>query len=88
MAKQQKIKGLLQAAEVMMDKFNYGQFGSNDSFFAFIDMRKALIFLMEAADEMAAFNKKRNLTFNMYTCEMLSDRCKSVHDRLSKYGTD
>jgi len=83
---QRKIKEMLQAAEVSLDKFNFSNNGSNDCYFAFIDLKKAAMFMQQAAEDMETFNRKRNLTSAMYTCQMLKERCMLIMQRLAEYG--
>lgn len=82
---EQKIKTHLQSCEFVLDKFNATWHGSNDPFFAFIDLRKAALFLDEAAQVLYTFYKSRNNTAAMYTCQMLRDRCKNVIIKLDEY---
>ena len=84
---QQKIKTLLQTSDEMMDKFNHSHFGSNDPYFAFIDIKKASLFLSEALDEIETFNRKRNLTAAMYASMVLRKRCLLVSEKVNMYPT-
>ena len=63
---QQKVKSNLDAVDFVFEKFNATWGGSNDPFFAFIDLKKIASFLREAAEQMAAFHKKRNTTASIY----------------------
>lgn len=83
---EEKIKGELSAVDFCLQKFNATWGGSNDPFFAFIDLRKIALFLKTACELMGAFHKKRNNTASMYTCMMLADRCESVMKKLMEYG--
>lgn len=84
---EERIKGNLQAAEFCFDKFNATWGGSNDPFFAFIDLRKIAVFLKDSCLLMETFHKKRNNTAAMYTAAMLADRCQSVINKMQDYGT-
>ena len=81
----QKIKAALQTADFMFDKFNNVNWGSSDIFFSFIDLRKAAVFIKEASDIMLLFHKQRNNTASYYNCQVLSDRCTAVINRLDEY---
>lgn len=83
---EERIKGNLQAAEFIFQKFNATWGGSNDPFFAFIDLRKIALFIKESCRDMETFHKKRNNTSAMYCCGMLADRCESVLQKLMDYG--
>lgn len=83
---QYSIRASLSGAESVFDKFNATWGGSNDPFFAFIDLRKIAVFLQDAGDKMTAFHKKRNATANYYHCSILTDRCLLVVQRLQEYG--
>lgn len=83
---EQAIKGLLQSAEFMMDKFSFSSSGSNDPFFAFVDLQKAAFYLLDCNLKMMDFHKKRNATSAFYKTQMLHDRCLSVVDKLKNYG--
>lgn len=85
---EQTIKANLQTADFMFDKFNYANAGSSDPFFSFIDLRKAALFMQEAAAVMAGFHKKRNNTAAFYNCQVLADRCQSIMNRLDTYDYD
>lgn len=85
-SQQQIIKSHLQAASDMMDKFNFTNSGSNDSFFSFIDLKKASVFVGEAAKELQAFNEARNLTANKYQCQVLHERCLLLIKNLNDYN--
>ncbi|MEO5681468.1 MAG: hypothetical protein ABIQ88_02440 [Chitinophagaceae bacterium] len=82
---EQSIKSNLQTADFMFDKFNFADSGSSDPFFSFIDLRKAAMFLQQAADTMASFHKKRNNTAAYYNCIVLADRCQAVMNKLDDY---
>jgi hypothetical protein len=82
---QRNIKSSLDAANDMMDKFNYGTSGSNDPFFSFIDLRKAALFIGDAARELQLFNEARNLTANKYHCQVLHERCLLIVTNLQEY---
>lgn len=83
---QQKIKQSLNAASDMMDKFNFTTAGSNDPFFSFIDIRKAALFVGEAAQALEKFNSDRNLTANKYQCMVLYERCLLLQKNLTDYN--
>lgn len=82
---QVRIRGHLQAAEQVLDKFSFSTWGSNDPYMAFIDLQKAAMFMKSAADDMADYHKKKNATAQMYGCVMLSDRCESLMLKLRSY---
>jgi hypothetical protein len=79
------IKKALSGADFVFQKFNSTNWGSNDPFFAFIDLRKIALYLKDGADTLSAFHKKRDHTANYYACQILSDRCQAVINRLDEY---
>ncbi len=82
---ERKIKDNLEACEVIFNKFGSMWSGSNDPFFAFIDLRKIASFMEEANKVMAEFHKKRNNTPGYYTCLTLQDRCRALINKLLAY---
>lgn len=84
-ATERKIKGSLDAAEMMFNKFGGTWNSSDDPFFAFVDLRKIGNFLNEANQAMAEFHKKRNNTPQLYVCQTLSERCLAIIQKLEKY---
>jgi hypothetical protein len=82
---EQRIKTHLQTADFMFDKFNNSAYGSSDPYFAFIDLRKAALFLQQAANIMVEFHKARSNTASFYSCQVLADRCQSVINKLDEY---
>lgn len=79
------IKKALDAADFIFNKFNTTTWGSNDPFFAFIDLRKIALFLKDAAATLTDFHKGRDHTANYYACQVLADRCQAVVNRLDEY---
>lgn len=84
----QRVRDHLHAADQVLEKFAATAWGSNDPFFAFLDLGKIAGWLQAAGDLMAAYHKKRNTTANMYVCIILADRCASVKRKLLEYGSD
>lgn len=84
--RQHLIRGNLQHAENMMDKFSKTNVGSNDQYFAFIDLNKAAFFLNEALGSLEKFNRDRNLTANAYSCMILAERCLLIIKNLQEYN--
>jgi hypothetical protein len=85
MALSARIKGQLSAADEMMEKFSSTWAGSNDPFFAFIDLNKVAWFLKTAADLMYDHYKYRGATAEYYNCLVLSERCELVQQQLKEY---
>jgi hypothetical protein len=83
--KEVSIKKALEAADFIFNKFNATTWGSNDPFFAFIDLRKIALFLRDAAEDVTEFHKSRDHTANYYACQVLADRCQAVINRLDEY---
>jgi len=83
--KEAAIKKALDSADFMFNKFNATNWGSNDPFFAFIDLRKIALFLQDAADTLTQFHKDRDHTAQYYACQVLADRCLSVINKLDGY---
>lgn len=79
------IKKALDSADFVFQKFNATNWGSNDPFFAFIDLRKIALFLKDAGDALTEFHKKRDHTANYHACQILVDRCSAVIRRLDEY---
>ena len=82
---EKKIRDHLHTADFLFDKFNHTSYGSGDPFFAFIDLSKAAFFLKEAAQEITIVHRKKNNTAALYNCQILSDRCESVMNKLNNY---
>lgn len=82
---ERKIKDQLDSCEMVFQKFGQIWSGSDDPFFAFIDLRKIATFMAEGCAIMAEFHKKRNNTPGYYVCLTLADRCRSVVIKLEKY---
>lgn len=82
---EQDIKRSLQAADDIFTKFNHSAWGSNDPYFAFIDLKKIALFLNDAAGPLCEFHKKRNTTASYYACIVLSDRLESILEKLQSY---
>jgi len=85
---ERKIKDQLDSCEMCFNKFGQHWAGSDDPFFAFIDLRKIAAFMGEACRVMAEFHKKRNNTPGYYVCLTLADRCQAVINKLSVYPSD
>lgn len=79
------IKKAMDSADFIFNKFNATNWGSNDPFFAFIDLKKIALFLKDAADSLTEFHKRRDHTANYHACQVLSDRCSAVIRRLEEY---
>lgn len=83
---QQRISVHLHTVESLLDKFNNSKYGSNDAFFAFIDLRKSCLFLIEALTEMENFYQKKFYTVQMYQCRILKNRCNLLIKNLNDFG--
>jgi transcriptional regulator with XRE-family HTH domain len=83
--KETAIKKALESADFMFNKFNATNWGSNDPFFAFIDLRKIALFLKDAADVLTEFHRNRDHTAQYHACQVLADRCQAVVKRLDEY---
>lgn len=84
-AVERKIKDQLDSCEMVFNKFGQTWAGSDDPFFAFVDLRKIAAYMGEGCQTMATFHKKRNNTPNMYVCLTLAERCQAVIQKLAKY---
>ncbi len=79
------VKKALDSADFMFNKFTTTCWGSNDPYFAFIDLKKIALFLKDAAEDLAAFHKGRDHTGNYYSCVVLVDRCIAILAKLESY---
>lgn len=84
---EESIKKDLEACDFIFQKFTNG-WGSNDPYFAFVDLRKIALFLKDAAGDLAGFYKLREHTGNYYICLNLVDRCTAIIAKLEAYDYD
>jgi hypothetical protein len=82
---ERKIKADLDGADFLFQKFSATTWGSNDPFFAFIDLRKIADRLKDASGVLVTFHKNRDNTPNYYACLVLQERCISVIQKLESY---